>query len=539
MEELIKQICEMVHAVTEVVFYFRRQNHAKAYEMSKCVLQLGETYFDMAVKVGFSDSVELLLPIWKSLLAITEAGDEVQLADIYEQQLLPALYDIQNCLIENTSREPKSFWETNMALLEKKDQCLYQILKAAKEDDKKEYAFDWSCTGDPVLWVGMPNGRVQLCSAINPWQEALCFSEENVTFEYTKYIVMGFGLGYHIETMAQKLQCKEITVIENDLEQLRIAVMYRDLTRLLRNDKVHIVYCKETADYSPWLGDAAKDKAYVVWYPSIKTISEVKLKEAIEDYWVSSYSMKNTGFLLEDNFYKNLGQEDENVDVLRGQFAGKSMVLVAGGPSLDDSMEYLRRIQGSETKIVCVGKVAAKLIKAGIRPDYLIMIDAKLGTQWQIRGIEETGVPLIYLSTVASTVVENYKGRRYIAFQKDFAPAECAAKEQGVTLFQTGGSVATFALDLGIRFGCKKILCVGLDLGYPGDHSHAQGVGSRILDKKSLRQVESVSGEMIYTSKTLDMYRKWIENRIKGIKDVELINASKGARIHGMKEQPF
>lgn len=539
MEELMEQVCGMIHAVTEAVFYFRRQNHAKGYQKSNLVTRLGEAYFEKAVQVGFQDSVELLLPIWKSLLEATEAGDEVQLADIYEQQLLSALYDIQNCLIENSSGEPKSYWDANMALLEKKDVELYQILKDAKENNEREYAFGWACTGDPVLWVGTLRGRVQLHTAVNPWQEALCFAEENVTAEHTKYLIMGFGMGYHAEIMAQKIQCREITIIEHDLEQLRIAVMYRDLSKLLQAEKVRIVYCKAAADYSHWLGAATEDTAYAIWYPSVKTIPEDKLREALENFWVSSYSMKNLGSLLEDNFQKNIEQKDVNVDVLRNEFAGKTMVLVAGGPSLDDNMENLRKIQGTGTKIVCVGKVAAKLIKAGIRPDYLVMIDAKPGTRWQIRGIEESGVPLLYLSTVASTVVECYKGKRYIAYQKDFELAECAAKEQGATLYQTGGSVATFALDMGIRLGCKKIVCVGLDLGYPGERSHAQGVGNKILDTKSLRQVEGVSGKMIDTSKTLDMYRKWIENRIKGIKDVELVNASNGARIQGMKEQPL
>lgn len=105
--------------------------------------------------------------------------------------------------------------------------------------------------------------------------------------------------------------------------------------------------------------------------------------------------------------------------------------------------------------------------------------------------------------------------------------------------YQTGGSVATFALDMGIRLGCRKIICVGLDLGYVGEDSHAQGVGKKVADTDSLRQVEGVKGGMIYTSKTLDIYRKWIEKRIQRVSEVTLINASGGAKIHGMQELPL
>ncbi|MDD7402610.1 MAG: 6-hydroxymethylpterin diphosphokinase MptE-like protein [Butyribacter sp.] len=538
MEALLEQVMELIHAVTETVFYFRRQNYAKGYQHSKRAIKLGEEYFEQAVQVGFQDSVELLLPIWKLLLEATQAGDEVQLADLYEQQLLGALYEIQNCLLENSSGEPKSYWESNMALLEKKDGTLYQVLKNAKESHDREYAFSWAMTGDALLRVATDRGNVQLHSSVNPWQEALCFAGENVTAACSEYLVIGFGLGYHIETMSKMLSCRKLTVIEHDLEQLRIAFMYRDLSGILSEEKVTVVYCKEAADYGKWLSRIKDDMACVLWYPSIKTIAEDKLRESLENYWVSSQSIKNLGALLEDNFAKNIKKNDKNVDTLGTEFSGKTMVLVAAGPSLDNNIGQLKEIQAKEgVKIVCVGKAAKKLIGQGVRPDYLVMIDGLERTKWQIDGIEDTGIPLIYLSTVASTVVERYKGERYIAFQEDFDLAEEMAKEQGNCLYQTGGSVATFALDMGIRLGCSKIICVGLDLGYPGERSHAAGVDRKVVDTKSLRRVEGVDGKMISTSRTLDMYRKWIENRIQNVSGVTLMNASSGARIHGMQEK--
>lgn len=540
MEELMELVRELLHAVTGAVFYFRRQNYAKGYHYSKCIIQLGEAYFEKAVAVGFQDSVELLLPIWKSLLEATEDRDEVKLADIYEQQLTQALYEIQSCLVGNFSGEPRSYWEQNMELLKKKDFALYKVLDRAKESQDREYAFFWAATGDPVLCVGTQKGSVQLNTAVNPWQEALCYVEQNICVGCRKYLVIGFGMGYHIEAMVNNVACQEITVLENDLEQLRIAFMYCDLSKILESKKVSIIYVSETAEYGRRLGEVSEDMTCMLWYPSVKTIADGKLREALEDYWVSSNSMKNLGLLLEDNFEKNIAFQDENVDVLQKQFRGKTMVLVAAGPSLDDNLEQLKKLQSKEeVQIVCVGKVAAKLVKQGICPDFVVMIDAQLGTVWQIAGLEEKNIPLIYLSTVASTVVEQYKGKRYIAFQQDFEPAEQAAKKAGMQQYQTGGSVATFALDMGIRLGCRKIICVGLDLGYVGEDSHAQGVGKKVADTDSLRQVEGVKGGMIYTSKTLDIYRKWIEKRIQRVSEVTLINASGGAKIHGMQELPL
>lgn len=38
---------------------------------------------------------------------------------------------------------------------------------------------------------------------------------------------------------------------------------------------------------------------------------------------------------------------------------------------------------------------------------------------------------------------------------------------------------------------------------------------------------------MVYTSKNLDIYRKWIERRIEGVMDTKFYNTGEGAVIKG------
>lgn len=144
---------------------------------------------------------------------------------------------------------------------------------------------------------------------------------------------------------------------------------------------------------------------------------------------------------------------------------------------------------------------------------------------------------MIYLSTVAAIVANEYESKRYIAYQEGMPEAEETAHKMGYTLYESGGSVATFAIDLGIRMHCKRIIVVGLDMGYPGEQTHAGGVGKKLVDTQNLRLVEGVGGRQVRTGKTLDIYRRWIERRIESETEIEWINASNGARIHGMKER--
>lgn len=75
--------------------------------------------------------------------------------------------------------------------------------------------------------------------------------------------------------------------------------------------------------------------------------------------------------------------------MLSDTFRDKTMILLAGGPSLEEHWEKLRELSGREDIVMlCVGKVAQKVLAEKIRPDYLVMTDAKAGTRCRIRGIE-------------------------------------------------------------------------------------------------------------------------------------------------------
>ena len=74
---------------------------------------------------------------------------------------------------------------------------------------------------------------------------------------------------------------------------------------------------------------------------------------------------------------------------------------------------------------------------------------------------------------------------------------------------------------------------MGVDLAYTGGYSHALGEGRKIENTDGLRQVRSNTGGMVYTSKNSDIYRKWIERRLEGVRDTEVYNTGDGAEIKG------
>lgn len=539
MTTLFEQTRELLHSLTEVVCYFQNQEKEKAIKILEQVIDLLRSFIESLGEIALKGEAKRLFSACQKITeGLLDSQEEQWITMHIQKGLIPILFEVQENVFGQSDEILKDYWGENRLFLRKKNRELYHDILVVRDDISDEYQLSWAKTGDLVLAVQTEQGTVRLNSAGNPWQEAFLFAMGERKVDLREYVVAGFGMGYHIEALAKLSGIKKITVLENDLTQLAIALSYRDLSEILSDDRISILYCPNAQDYVKWFNGKG-DRVCCIWHPSIKTIREKSFREAMENYWIESSSVKNLGGLLDKNFVENVKKGDQEVSSLKEAFYKKTVLFVAAGPSLEMSFSELMDLDRSQFVLVCVGKVARRLIQADIYPDYIVMIDGLPGTVWQIRGIEECKVPLIYLSTVAANVIDSYQGERYIAFQEGFPLAEEFAAKNKLSLYQSGGSVATFAIDLGIRMKASRMVCLGLDMGYVDERSHAFGIGASVKAHGNLRKVEGVASKYVYTSKTLDIYRQWIEKRINGEKETEFINVSKGARIRGMKEKPL
>ncbi len=533
MQKVMLFINNIIRAQSEIMYY-KKNKESKKIE-----------YLRYKVQKDLNDILEISIKESDCLLEkyIRETIDKFTMK---KTDIINDIYGVKDYILNKYDIDLCFFCENNLSIIKKRNKKLYEQVIDMNVQNNRKYNISWNRLYDISLSIEMSEKeRINICSFGDPWREALLYAK-NINKNADVCIIFGFGVGYHIQEMSALYPEKSIYILENDIEQIRAAVYYRDISDILENKNIHLIYCRKTEEYAWWIKNIYnKEKNSQIecqmWMPAIKAIEDKRLRELLEEYRVTFFSMDYFKDILEKNFVTNIQLNDENVDAIKRDIYGKDAVLIAAGPSLDNELENLRKILKYENRenivVLCVGKISRRLIEIGIEPDYIIMIDAKESTRWQISGIEESGVPLIYLATVASTVVKEYRSKRYIAYQKGFAMSENEAKKRGTTLFETGGSVATFAIDLSIRFKCKRLICLGLDMGYVSEKTHAGEVGSKISDVSMLKEVEAVGGGMIYTNKSLNIYRKWIERRILGEKNVEIINASNGAKIHGMKEE--
>lgn len=547
-EHILKINIDIIYYSSQVISYIRRQNFNKALNYSAkannsimIILEdilINQPYFNnnsTLVDINFIKS------IISGLLQAQEDKDYILLADLYEMQLIPFFLKLQENIVSNEDIAfNENLYNKNINSITNIDSNLGKQLlelKSPLELLDNGYCVEYTSCGLMTLALYDYNNRKYYLHSNGQVQhEAAELAREWFDDEHTDYIIYGLGFGYHISELLELDDKITIWVYESDINVIRLACAFTNVFKLLSDGRVKIIYDPFYEKLISVSIDLKADKKFLIYYPSLRNIGDSGVREWLEDYFISYSSIKNQLHNLNSNFKYNIKQYDYSVDALREEFQGKDLYIIAAGPSLDKNYLELKNISRNGI-ILATGTVCKKLLNAGIKPDYIIIIDANKPVLEQVRDIREERIPLLHLSTVYSKVLENYQGKKFIICQKGFQKAEEYAIKKGYNLFQTGGSVSTTALDLGIQFGCKRIIFLGLDLAYTNNQDHASGTSNfNTVRDIDLRQVEDIYGNMIGTSKNLDIYRKWIERRIKDVKNIEIIDASEGgAKIKGMK----
>ena len=491
-----------------------------------------------------------------NIMNAQKADDYILIADLIQMQMIPFLLSVQES-VRNFCDVMfcQEIWEENIVRLREKSPKLAALIE--KEQEK------WFAAENPEYWLEPTNsGLFTLASSDdkgvyyfhsnwNPQLEAVEFANYYYDMTCANYIVLGFGLGYHCEALANMDEDICINIYENDLSVVVQAMMANNLGWLWNNENVNIIYDNDFSTMSKELSKTdVEDKVFVIHHPSLRHIKNSDIKAKLEHIFIRDSGIRNQRALMESNFNSNIRNKTDVIDVLKERFDGKHGIIVAAGPSLDNNVEQLLN-KPDNTLIIATGTVFRKLISLGVEVDYVIVADANRRIFGQLAGNLDSMVPLLYLSTAYKGFAEKYKGDKYVILQRDHNLAMEEARRLGVDTYGTGGSVSTTALDVCISLGCASIAFIGLDLAYTGNFAHATGTSRRVAnDVYDMQKVpgyeisDSTDGAAyevkkveLTSSNLFDMYRNWIEKRVKE-KDVKIpiYDATEGGSfINGMK----
>lgn len=544
---VFKQNNLLIDLTNEAISSIRVQNFDTGLRLSTRITEHLSVNLDSIMYVMEELNKDVLLYTFDNLtetlqevLEVQEVRDYILLADIYEIKLVPLLRAIQETIVCCKDLELNAI-SSNVEVFLKRYSTMKSCFDLSERNQNiltTNFRLEYTSIGNlTLLGLDNKNQNFYFHSNSDPRGEARALARSWYNPRKNRYIIFGLGLGYHIQELYLLDKSIEILVFEPNQFIVNLAVQYTDIVDVLIKPNVTLCVDPKCIHFTNAISDLDEASTEVLmYYPSVRSVEKKELRDKIEEAFNYVQSVRNTERLLHGNFRINSKICKHNVDELRAEFSGKCIYIVAAGPSLDRNFEQLKQV-GKDSIILSTGTVFRKLLTHGIVPDYVIVSDPNERVIAQIRGLEQSEIPMLILSTAYMGFAQEYNGLKYIILQNDFDEAEVLAQKNGHSLYKTGGSVSTIALDVAISLGCARIVFLGLDLSYPGNLVHATETSRReVYATEHLKKTIDINGDEVYTNVPMLRFKKWMEERINNISDIEFIDATEGgARIEGMK----
>jgi hypothetical protein len=384
--------------------------------------------------------------------------------------------------------------------------------------------------------------------------------------ESPKHVLFyGAGLGYHILQFAQRYPDIPFSIYEPSSDALYYLLHTHDLTqwplerlRLWTVEKHPVNGQDFVQEMLRKFGGGSimlfDHPGYTAVFQQQVQVFHKTFAEALNHRVINRRANSNFQKQWTLNSMANLSAILSSPNLLldnKASFAGKTVILIAAGPSLDDEIENLRIIKRQGTAfLLSVGSAIHTLIKHDVYPDAVCSYDPGHKNWATYKAIIEhriTTIPLIFGSSVDLNTVSRYPGPLYHVVTSQDTVSEYYCKPisgQALPVIQDAPSVAVVALQLLYHLRCKRIILVGQNFGFRDERYYATGTyyGTSIPKKhKDVSfHVEGVTGERVLTSPTYNSFRLEMEKYISYYRMNNVINATcGGARIQGTSYVPL
>lgn len=397
-----------------------------------------------------------------------------------------------------------------------------------------------SSTGLASARLGEGPGARLVHSAHAPQEEALRLARALPPAADTA-LVLGFGLGYLPEALLAGRLAQRVIVCEASASLLAQALALRDLSAVLADEALGFMVGgppealvglldEVGARRLAVLSNQALERAFPAWYAPLRAAADrYASKEGINEN-----TLRRFGRLWVRNLAHNLPLVGRlpGTARLEGRFEGLPILVLAAGPSLDLVLPLLPALR-ERLVLVCVDTALRTVLRAGIEPDFLIVVDPQY---WNWRHLEGLASPssILVSESAAWPAVFRFSARATFLCGSLFPlglAIEARAGAKG--RLGAGGSVATTAWDFARVLGAGTVYMAGLDLGYPGGQTHARAslfeqrslsAGHRLAPAETAKAAalfsggatwaQDAAGRALRSDQRMALYAWWFESRL-------------------------
>lgn len=454
-------------------------------------------------------------------------------------------------------------YERNMkALKERYEGLAYIIENKQYEKDEIQINFENAKDGTKIISINKDNKVLYLNGKYAPQkfveQEIENLGEINYM---TPIFIIGLGNVSFIKELLKKTKkTVNIAVYEPSVSLFLKALEEIDMTELFENRPVGFIIDGINGEESEYIINNYLNFNNLVFLKKYiqPNYDELYLREIVD--FLKRIDRRIRDVVLLENtilYFSNISVKNilHNVKYICDNYQAKQLldvlprdipgILVSAGPSLNKNIMELKNAK-NKAFIVAVDTAVKPLLKAGIEPDIMVMVDGvKPKKLFEMEGIER--IPLVTSISSSSEVVDYHKGKKFF-FREGEGYINGIFEEIGKPFYgiETGGSVATNAMALLVKLGYSTIILVGQDLALTDNKTHADNTFKDKMDTIDTSNAIMVDGyyeEKVPTRHDFQHYLEWFNDYIKMIKDsldITVIDATEGgAKIDNTDRLPL
>lgn len=431
-------------------------------------------------------------------------------------------------------------FEMNLSFLKRFDWIDCSVVENA-DDSSIEIVLNKNKEAVPRVVSG--GNKLFLHSKFAPEKEADRFVSD-VEFEnYNLFIVFGFGFAYHIERIL-KLAPKNshVLVIEKSFELLKAALKNRNLENILMDERLLLLVDPSEDDIAEvmqgkssfkitFLMHPGSHRAWPDYYNNVSNITKSYLssKEAniatlakFEKLWSSNIAANIVNMI-----------ENPGVSIFYNKFQGHNALVVGAGPSLTNSIEFIRKNR-NHFIVIAVDTAFYLLKKHGIDPHFCITADPQIINARYFENNNDSTAVIVADPVSHPSIFRFYNGPISVTSPpfETFKWIEDFTGEKGEVTH--GGSVSTNAADFANRLGVENVYLIGQDLSFTGGYAHAKGsyldeqihnVTNRYKNEQCFNRIQmtalpkimvkGIKSETVHTNQKMVIFLNWFENKPK------------------------
>lgn len=307
------------------------------------------------------------------------------------------------------------------------------------------------------------------------------------TEESFHLIVLGIGLGYHLDALIDRSKARSICLIEPNIEFLYHSLATYDWSKLLE-----------------WAADQPRALTIVVSdhpeYVAHEMRNHVRFNSPAHVDWLQVFMhYPNNGLAhARDMFLRDahllptgLGFVEDEIEMVRASYYNLSgghyllyqplhkniktpAFVIGSGPSIDPDLDFLRENQDRAIIIAC-GSAMGVLLANGIQPDFEMQMEngdlprdiiAKVAETFDISRVT------LVASTTCSPKMKGLFEKAILYFRQGLSSYALFAPGDGHRVEEVGPTVANLGLSFAQEIGCREFYLFGIDLGSRAKQQH-------------------------------------------------------------------